>query len=237
MVEPLYQTTITCPCCEQAYKTSRVRPSFKVAVRRDADFCTYYKSGAVNPEYYVVRVCPRCGFASTENAVQQLSERQKASYAARIGSSWQMRDYGGERSWQQALDCYKLALICAQTIGDKDRIIAGLLHHIAWLYREHGDQEQELRFLRFALDAYVRVYELEGSPDNQARLMYLMGELHRRLDEPYEAVKWFGRVINDKKIMDAAMIRASREQWQVLREDMLQKRLELPEELENPGRA
>ena len=68
--------------------------------------------------------------------------------------------------------------------------------------------------MRYALEAYIRVYELEGVDINNARLMYLIGELYRRLDEPYEAVKWFARVVNDKRIMDAGMIKASREAWQ-----------------------
>jgi hypothetical protein len=76
------------------------------------------------------------------------------------------------------------------------------------------------------------VYELEGMNINNARLMYLIGELHRRLDEPYEAVKWFARVVNDKRIMDAGMIKASREAWQSLREEMLEKKMELPDEVE-----
>lgn len=54
--------------------------------------------------------------------------------------------------------------------------------------------------------------------ENDAKLMYLIGELHRRLDEPREAVRWFSRVVQDPSIMDAAMIQASRRQWQFIRE-------------------
>lgn len=231
MVEPLFQAKIRCVCCEHEYLSSRVRPSFKKSLRSDSDFCMYYKE-EVNPDYYVVRVCPICGFATTENALQELNARQKESYMKMIGKSWTTRDYGGQRTWEQALDCYKLALLCAQAVGEKDRVVAGILHHIAWLYRSRNQEEQELRFLRFALDAYIKVYELEGVNINNARLMFLIGELYRRLDEPYEAVKWFARVVNDKRIMDAAMIRASREAWQNLREDMAAKKLEMPEDIE-----
>lgn len=231
MIEPLFQAKITCVCCDSQYLSSRVRPSFKKAIRTDTDFCMWYKE-EVNPEYYVVRVCPMCGFSSTENAMQRLSERQKSFYYNKLGNSWVPRDYGGERTWEQAMESYKLALLCAQAVGEKDRVIAGLLHHIAWLYRYKDNKEQELRFLRFALEAYIKVYETEGESLNSARLMFLLGELHKRVDEPYEAVKWFARVVNDKRITDAGMIRASREQWQNLREDMLAKKMELPEEVE-----
>ncbi|GGD76809.1 DUF2225 domain-containing protein [Paenibacillus nasutitermitis] len=217
-MEPLYLTSITCICCEAPYQTSRVRPSFKKASTRDSDFCSYFKNG-INPDFYVVRVCPKCGFASTENSAEQLSDAQKRLYYERIGRQWVLRDYGGSRTSEQAMECYKFALICAQVIGDKERVIAGILHHIAWLYRYEGQTEQELRFLRFAHGAYVHVYETESDSLNNAKLMYLIGELHRRLGEPADAVRWFSRVVNDKKIVDASMIRASREQWQLLRNE------------------
>ncbi|NIK76312.1 hypothetical protein FHS15_001419 [Paenibacillus castaneae] len=217
-MEPLYQSKMECICCENIFMTSRVRPSFKRASKTDSDFCGYYKA-EVNPDYYVVRVCPECGFASTENGLSKLSDQQKKNYMDSIGSHWKNQDYCGERNAQQAMACYKLALLSAQAVGDKDRVIAGILHHIAWLNRYESNGNEEIRFLRFALQAYIRVYEAEGVALNNAKLMYLIGELYRRIGEPNEAVRWFSRVVNDKKIVDASMIRASREQWQLIREE------------------
>ncbi|MCK8489298.1 DUF2225 domain-containing protein [Paenibacillus sp. MBLB2552] len=228
-LEPLYQIKVTCIHCENEFSTSRVRPSFKRATRTDTDFCGYYQKE--NPDYYVVRVCPSCGFASTENSASRLTDRQNALFEDAIASRFNKKSYGGHRDWDTALETYKLALICAQTIGETDRIIASLLHHIAWLYRYQSNVEQEKRFLEFALEAYIRVYENEGVGGSDARLMYLIGELYRRVGNYNDAVKWFGRVINDKRIVDAAMIRASREQWALLREEMLSGGHELPEEM------
>ncbi|WP_046215866.1 DUF2225 domain-containing protein [Paenibacillus wulumuqiensis] len=229
-LEPLYQITVNCPQCEEDFKTSRVRPSMKRAVRRDSDFCAYYQHE--NPDYYVVRICPHCGFASTENSVAKLSNEQKQKYMKQIGSRVAKRDMGGKRTGEQALEAYKLALMCAQTVGDRERIVASFLHHIAWLYRYNGEIEQELRFIRYCLESYIRVFELESVSGSDAKLMYLIGELHRRLGEFNDAVKWFSRVINDQHITDSAMIRASREQWVVLREQMLSKNIDLPEEMQ-----
>lgn len=106
------------------------------------------------------------------------------------------------------------------TIGEHKRVVAGLLHHIAWLFRYRGMAAEEQRYLRFALEAYISVYEYEWQGQNDARLMYMIGELHRRLGEYNEAGKYFTRIIQDKRIMDAAMIRAAREQWQQMREEM-----------------
>ncbi|MFC4776786.1 DUF2225 domain-containing protein [Paenibacillus sp. GCM10023252] len=218
-MEPLYETNQNCLCCSRAYTTSKVRPSFKKPKRVDADFCGHYKP-EVNPDYYVVKVCPYCGFASTENGMAAISEQQKQAYMARIGSRWTAgREYGGERSLEQALECYKLALLTAQAIGEKERIIAGILHHLGWLYRYDENGQQEARFLQYAMESYIEVFENEADSLNDAKLMFLIGELNRRLDKPNEAVRWFSRVVNDKRITDAGMIRASREQWTVIREE------------------
>lgn len=218
-IEPLYRSKVKCPCCESGFETSRVRPSFRKVVRTDSDFCAYFKD--INPDYYVVRVCPYCGFSFTEHFSPQLSPKQKRAYLDSIGSKWQGgRDYSGERDAKMALETYKLALLSAQAVGEKDRVIAGLLHHIAWLHRYEGNEAEERRFLQYALEAYIRVYETEREAISNARLMYLIGELNRRLGNYHEAVRWFSRVVNDPDIMDAAMIRASREQWQAIRQQM-----------------
>lgn len=231
-VEPLFKIKVACICCGLDFETSRVRPSFKKATGRDTDFNVRYKN--TNPDYYVVRVCPHCGFSVTENFTDKFSQEQKGEFELKFRANWTQKDFGGERTWDEALQTYKLALVCAQLKGEKDRVISGLLHHIAWLYREKGDWEQERRFLGFALESYLRVYENESSGEvNNARLMYLMGELNRRLGQYYEAVRWFSRVINDKRIMDSAMIRACREQWAETRENMMAAKMELPEEMRN----
>ncbi|RJE91280.1 DUF2225 domain-containing protein [Paenibacillus sp. 1011MAR3C5] len=223
-MEPLYESKISCICCETIFQSTRVRPSFKRASAVDSDFCGHYDNG-VNPDFYVVRICPSCGFASTENGLDKLNDTQKKNYYDRIGNNWKGQSFNGERTAEQAMASYKLALLTAQVTGVKDRVIAGLLHHIAWLYRYEKNVAEEQRFLKFALEAYVRVFELEGVSVNNAKLMYLMGELNRRIGELNEAVKWFSRVVNDKKIMDAAMIRASREQWQLIRQEAEENRL------------
>ncbi|MEO3946828.1 DUF2225 domain-containing protein [Gorillibacterium sp. CAU 1737] len=218
MLEPLYQVTEVCGYCETEFRTSKVRSSFKKAAHTDTDF--YCKFKTVNPDFYVVAVCPFCGYAFTENFSSGLSPEFRTRFELTVRKNWQGVDYGKERSWEEALKTYKLALLCAQIKQEKERVVAGLLHHIAWLHREKGDVEQEKRFLQLALEEYIKVYEREGIHVNNARLMYLLGELNRRLGRYNEAVRWFARVVNDKTIMDSAMIRASRDQWAAARENM-----------------
>lgn len=223
-MEPLYKIKVNCLLCSAEFETSRVRPSFRKGKSTDSDFCVHYKDPELNPDFYVVRVCPGCGYAFTESFSERITESQKMEFYDRITANWTWKDYGGRRTPEEAMNAFKLALVSAQIKEESDRVVAGLLHHIAWLYRFQNDDENERRFLRFALDAYIKVYEYEGVDVNNARLMYLVGELHRRLGEYAEAVKWFGRVVNDKKIMDSAMIAKSREQWALASEQMQEER-------------
>jgi uncharacterized protein len=229
MVEPLYLAKATCTQCEMPYQTSRIRPSFKKSTGRDSDFCLHFPE-ETNPEYYIVRVCPFCGFASTENFSEHMTTKQKQEFMEKIGSQWTMKDYCGKRTWEEALQCFKLALLCAQLKQESERVVSGILHHIAWLYRYKKNKEMEQRFLEYALQSYIRVYEREGTDANNARLMYLIGELNRRIGNFNEAVRWFARVVNDKKIVDSGMIRASREQWMAVREEMAAMKQEMPED-------
>ncbi|WP_028546839.1 DUF2225 domain-containing protein [Paenibacillus taiwanensis] len=230
-LEPLYELKATCPACDHIFVTSRVRPRFKHATQVDSDFCPHYAEESLNPDYYVVQVCDACGCATTEHALKRWNDKQLSLFKSKVASQWKGKDYSGERSWEIALETYQLALLTAQTIGESKRVVAGLLHHIAWLYRYKQDEVQEQRYLRFALQAYIAVFEGDGSELNDARLIYIMGELYRRLGEYNDAAKCFARLIHDRGIMDAAMIRAAREQWAVMREEMTNQKLETPDHM------
>ena len=229
-VKPLYTLTAECPACSQSFSTSRIRPRYKKAVKLDSDFCPYFADPDLNPDYYVVQVCEHCGCGTTERAQKRWSDHQRAEFNKRVASQWKFRSYGGQRSWQDALETYQLALLTAQTIRDSQRVIAGLLHHIVWLYRYEGHHELEQRYMRYALNAYQEVYERE-SDDNDARLIFIMAELHRRLGEYLEAAVYYARIIKDKRIADSAIIAAAREQWTIMRKEMKEQQMETPDEL------
>ncbi len=53
---------------------------------------------------------------------------------------------------------------------------------------------------------------------------YMIGELHRRLGEYNEAGNT-SLASSRTRIMDAAMIRAARQQWQQMREEMQKRRM------------
>ena len=112
VVEPLFSVKVNCIYCEIEFSTSRVRPSFKKATKTDTDFGIHYKE--TNPEYYVVRVCPFCGLATTENFSDKITKAQRSEFEDKVKVNWSMKDYSGERNWDEAMQTYKLAFgMCA----------------------------------------------------------------------------------------------------------------------------
>lgn len=212
-VSPLYQVDITCPNCDFAYKTSRVRRSFIKTVKTDSDFCVHYKD--INPDFYAVNICPVCGFAYNENFNLRFYPHQKEAIFTNISQKWSSQDYSGERSIDDALSIYKIALLSAQATEQSQVIIGGICFKIACFYRYKNMEAQEKRFLQFTLDSYLSFYQGESTVSvNEGRMMYMIGEIYRRLGDFHNAVRWFSRVVNDRSVTDVGIIRRSREQWQ-----------------------
>ncbi|UMZ74103.1 DUF2225 domain-containing protein [Natranaerofaba carboxydovora] len=213
--EVLYDKKYTCPLCESKFTTKKTRPSRLKVIRQDEDFYKQYEG--VNPNYYLVNICPSCGYAFTDN-FGKLTPEKVEIIKTNVTDKWTERDFGVIRDWNMALESFKLGFLCGKLKEENLNVLAGLLLHIAWLYREAEDEQNELRFIENARDFYLEVYEKDTSGDiNLARLLYLLGELEKRLGNEKKAVTWFSRIVNDKKISDAGIIRMARDRWQELR--------------------
>jgi uncharacterized protein (DUF2225 family) len=216
-METLFQKTILCDQCNTQFVTSKVRSSAVRVIRSDTDYCSYYNG--YNPNFYDVRVCPNCGSASTEKFNTKFNEVSRDIFNDSVSKNWKIKDFGGERSWEDALQSYKLALVAAQIREERDLIVAQLCHRIAWLYRERELQKEESRFLEFALKSYMKAYVNERADFNIAKLMYLIGDLHARTGNNHEAINWFGKIVNDKNITDQSLIQMTRDRWSELRSE------------------
>ena len=111
---------------------------------------------------------------------------------------------------------YKRAIECAQAQREEDDVMASLYLKMAWINRLRGDQEKEKTNMGHALAHYIGVYENSDQVEI-SRVMYLIGELNRRLGNNKEAVQWFSRVANDSNSSQAMRHRA-RQAWQTLRQ-------------------
>jgi uncharacterized protein (DUF2225 family) len=221
-LEPYYEKKIACPYCEVSYSTRKVRSRVANPYKIDTDFCPRYKADQINPLYYNVNVCHSCGYSFNDKFYSFFPPGAKEEIQDKIVRSWRGQDYSNERDFEKAVETYKLAIYCAELKREKPIVLAGLCMRLAWLYRYQEDAVNETRFLQLALKKYED--QLMGSssfdPDmSEMKVIYLVGEIQRRLGMDTEAVKSFSSVVNHRnKLVEKNVVNMARERWDEIRE-------------------
>lgn len=219
MRQGLYEKEIKCPVCNNTFNTLKTRTNATFVLKKDEDFCTHYKD--INPMFYEIYVCPNCGYSASENSFDNLSASELSALKDSFSGRQVNRSFCEERSINDAIDSFKLALFTAKVKRAKDSIIAGICLKIAWLYRMDED-EKELQFLNFALDNYMEAYNREEFPIgnlNEITMMYLLGELSRRVGKLKDAAVWLSRVITSPdKAANPRILGMAKEQFAIVKE-------------------
>lgn len=218
---PYYDKNVQCLLCETNFKTRKIRTRFSNPYKVDSDFCPHFKDDSTNPLFYFVNVCPQCGNSFTEQFSTKFADEAKEKIYNQISRSWKL-DLTASRNKAQAIQAYKLAIFCGDTKNETPAVLAGLCLRLGWIYRSEGNQEQEDRFLRLALKKYKEAYETADYDEEnmtEMRVLYLIGELHRRLNEFQEAIRSFTMVIAHRNAeKEPSLVKMSREQWMEMRQ-------------------
>lgn len=218
-IEELYDKNIECPICNMKFTSKKVRSSKLRLIKRDTDFLPYYQGE--NPIKYNIFVCPNCGYAATEGKFSHINDKDKDIVLNKIASNWNKRDYGNERTEEEAIVTYKLALYIGKLLDYSKVDLGSICLNLAWLYRLIEDKEQEVRFLNLVKDLYEEGYYRESLADanlEENQLGYLIGEANRRLGNKDAAIKWFSIVLSNASIKNNPMLKKMvREQWALAR--------------------
>jgi uncharacterized protein len=221
-LEPLYDQKIQCLMCKNVYTTKKIRSRFIRAIQHDTDFCSYYHPEELNPLFYYVSVCPHCGFSATEEFSTYFPPGTIETIRNKICEQWPGLDYGSQRTFQEAVNTYKLGIYSATLKREKHIVMAGLYMRLAWLYRTYKIIDQEERFMRLALQEYTASYSEDDfiyTHMSEIRLLYLIGELNRRLGNDKQAILYFSKVIAKKKeTIEKRIVEMAYERWQEIRE-------------------
>lgn len=212
-LEAFYEKKLTCILCSKPFISQRVRSRFSIPFQVDSDFCPHYRAGNYNPHFYYINVCPDCGFAFSEEFSDQFPRGAKELIGVQITSHWTKRDFGQIRDIQQALESYKLAILSGSLKQEKNAVLAGLCLRLAWLYRTENNPDQETRFMGLALKSYEESYvqsDFTGTSMSEINVLFMVGELSRRLGQFKKALTYFAKVIehvtakNEQKIVTRA---------------------------------
>lgn len=218
----VYRGRFTCPVCDSRFESLKVSFSRLRLKERHSDFHVEYHD--FEPEVYYITVCRFCGYAAPNFAYTELTPGEKKTLGELAVSLYDGRDFTGERSVEDALECFRRAELFAQKRRWPHGLWGTILLHRAWLLRGgHGDDsKEEEATLASAAEHFRIAYESEsrlpGTMTKQA-FAYLIGEISRRLGNIEEAVRWYSEVLKDPAASaQPALLRLTRQQWQLARE-------------------
>lgn len=222
-VPPLYNKTMKCPHCKQSFNATKVRKSNIKVTGQDTDLKPLYEDGQINPLFYNCHVCFHCGYSFTEDFTPYFAPGTADVLKASVSDHWVEQDFSGERSPAKAIKSYKLALYSGVLKKEKHLTLAGLALRTAWIYRDMSRKKEEKRFLSIAAREYEEAFSKEDVAEkmSEIKVLYLLGELNRKLGRNEKAVSFFSKVIerqrnsNEKQIVEMA-----RDRWHDLRDQM-----------------
>lgn len=222
-LHPLYDKKYTCSMCDKTFTTKKVRSRFVKVLSYDTDFAPVYAEESENPNLYYVNVCPHCGYSFTEEFGNYFPPGTKTAITEKICSQWVPRDFSSERSLQEAANTFKLGAYCSSLKKEKHIVTAGLYLRLSWLYRLLKNDEQEFRFLKIALNEYTESYstgDYKGTQVSEIRLMYLIGDLSKRIGNTQDAVRFFSRVIEkQRQSAEPQVVQLAKDRWAEMREE------------------
>ncbi len=188
-------------------------------ISMDTDFHMKYEG--VEPNLYAVWVCPHCGYAAQDTSFSPLKETETAVLKKALAGKEVGINLQGERTVEQALASYKLAIYFGQLRKLPQSQIAGLFLKMAWLYRDMEDKEAEQVYLKEAVEHYMEAFSTERFPIGKMTentMGYLIANLLDRIGKYDQAVQWLGKVVNQQSHGEAKVLDMARDLWHSLKE-------------------
>lgn len=219
MTEALYEKTITCPICNREFVTKKVRTSAIRVSKRDQDFCPYYEGE--NPLFYGVFVCVHCGYALLEGSFLNRKSEDKRKIIDIVTPRWHSRSFGEDRDIDEAIESYKLALLCCNILEERNSLIGTICLRLSWFYRYKKEYAEERKFIDFTIKSFEKAFtgeRITNDEYDEIAILYLLGELNRRIENYNESIMWFDKVLSHPQIKKKRHIEIkAREQWSIAR--------------------
>lgn len=214
-----YETDTECSICSRNFKVTRTRVGIKFT-GMDTDFRMRYEN--VDPNYYVIWVCPHCGYSAPDDCFSTISDTKRAILLKALNGKEVRLDLQGERTAEQALSSYKLAIYFGELSALPASKMGGLYLKMAWLYRDKGDEELEQRCLAKAAEQYMLAFSNERLPIGkmtETALVYLVANLLDRTGDIKQAARWLSKIVAGKKTSDEAKLNdMARDLWFSIKE-------------------
>jgi len=177
-----------CPACDHAF-SSQVVVSTNAFGGKRTDF--HERAAGTQPLPFQVHMCDRCGYSGAE---RDFTEQTDVSPLVRehVWTELSPRVSPAIRGSEK----YEAAAKVAEWQGADSRHVGDLLLRAAWCCVDEHDTEAERYFRRHAARAFEKALtQYDTVPrDERAVLVYLVGELWRRIGDLRQANAWFALV-------------------------------------------
>lgn len=175
----IYDKTFSCPVCDKQF-SSKVMKTGKVRVV-GTDIDLRYRYEGIDSIKYDLITCTRCGYTALNRYFSTTSAAQGKLIKESIYGKVKLHELMGETySYEDMIERYKLALVCAIVKRAKDSEKAYICLKTAWIFRGYAEElelkneltdqlrrelkEQELEYIQNALDGFISAVQKENSP-------------------------------------------------------------------------
>ena len=229
----------SCPLCMTNFTSLQIKSSTVYVEKRESDFRTVYRGHS--PFHYYIIVCPTCEYAKTVSTFNTPLDKEKALILSE--ALYQLRSpetfsHQEERDLDTALECFQLGIRTAQLLQVPSGELAGIILGTAWIAREMENTKLENYYIEQAVAHYVKAYQQSSQSIgnlSDIQVLYLIGELYRKIGNYSESLTWFSRVLSNPKIRaNPQLEQQTRDQWGLARE---QAKAEGNEENPDPAKS
>lgn len=192
----LYNKSYSCPVCGNNFTSRAVKVGKTRVVSSDSDLMPRYEN--LNPLFYDVILCPKCGYAALIKYFEKIKQDQIELINTLITPKFKARIYPEIYDIDIAIERYKLSLLNAVVKKAKASEKAYICLKLGWMYKLKEDTKNEKTFQEQAFIGFKEAFSKEVHPIcgmDSFTVMYLLGELSRRLGDNVEALRWLGNVI------------------------------------------
>ena len=192
----VYEKSIKCPVCEKETKIQAPKKGSYRPVKKDSDLMQNYEG--INPLFYEIDFCNECGYAALPDYFNKIKQNEIDLVKSSISLKWEKNIYQDEYSVEDAIRQHKLALLNAMVkkslLGEQALICLKL----SWLFRISKEKANEIRFQEQAILGFETAYQSERLPIgglDEWNLLYVMGELYRRIGDKDKSLALFSKVM------------------------------------------
>lgn len=208
MSTPLWNKKLKCPFCSFEFETTRMRSSVIRIKEKMTDFGNIYEGEC--PYFYAVTACPQCTFAALNkdfDSIRPQYEPKILEATKAIVKSGKKKPEiftPGPLTPEVAAKRHELAIAFMKMRKFSDLgNLAGLYMHLVWIFRLIPDPEKEKAAMAEAVKAYQNYHEKGGElPESlgEPGVLYLIGDLYRRLGQYVDARRFYERSLASKEI-------------------------------------